>query len=753
MSSADPTSPSSDDLAVLDDPLEQQRFTRYSDRPDGQRLAESALRLSGMHCAACAGLIENAVRGVDGVVSIEVSAAAERAQVRWLTGRTRLARIVGAIRAAGYDAVPDTAIAAREARRQEARAALWRFFVAALCSMQIMMLAAPTYGAHRDAIAPDLRQLLGWGSWVLTLPVLAFSAGPFFAGAWRSLRARRIGMDVPVALGIVVTFVASSGAAFDPGGLFGADIYFDSLSMFVAFLLGGRWLELRARHRVAQVLESTAAAMPATAWRIGSDGVTEEVSVRRLVAQDLVRVPLGGAFPADGELVDDATRADESLLTGESNPVPKQRGDALVGGSINLGSPVTMRVHRVGADTRIEAIAALMRDAMNQRPAAARAADRWAAPFLWGVLVLAAASAMVWQVIDPTRSVWVAVSVLIVTCPCALSLAVPAAMLAAASALARRGVLVQRLDALEGLTRVARVYFDKTGTVTAERLSLRAMTRAATLGAEVSDDELRARAAALARFSTHPMSRALASASAEHRAWADVQEVRGQGLEAFDPERRRWRLGTLEFVEPGVEGASAGEVDGGVWFGPDGHAWVRFDIDEALREDAAETVRALRAAGIEPVLLSGDRSARARRMARQLGIERVIGEATPESKLAEVVQAQERGLCVAMIGDGVNDAPVLARADVSLAMGQGALIARTQADAVLVSGRLGGIVDALATARRTMRVVRQNIVWAIVYNAACVPVALVGALPPWAAGLGMASSSLLVVGNASRLAR
>ncbi len=303
------------------------------------------------------------------------------------------------------------------------------------------------------------------------------------------------------------------------------------------------------------------------------------------------------------------------------------------------------------------------------------------------------------------------------------------------------------------MTRLARVYFDKTGTVTAERLSLRAMTRAATLGAEVSDDELRARAAALARFSTHPMSRALASASAAPRASGDVQEVRGPGLEGFAPERRRWRLGTLEFVEPGVEGASAGEVGGGVWFGPDGHAWVRFDIDEALREDAAETVRALRAAGIEPVLLSGDRSARARRMARQLGIERVIGEATPESKLAEVVQAQERGLCVAMIGDGVNDAPVLARADVSLAMGQGALIARTQADAVLVSGRLGGIVDALATARRTMRVVRQNIVWAIVYNAACVPLALVGALPPWAAGLGMASSSLLVIGNASRLTR
>jgi Cu2+-exporting ATPase len=740
------------DLAVLDDPVEQQRFTRYTDGADGERVADSALRITGMHCAACAGLIEQAALGVEGVLAIEVSAAGERARVRWATGRTRLGHIVAAIRAAGYDALPDAAVTAREARKAEGRKALWRLFVAGFCAMQVMMLATPGYFASGGSLAPDLRELLNWGSWVLTLPVMVFSAGPFFAGAWRSLRQRRIGMDVPVALGIAVTFVASSGATFDPGGLFGREVYFDSLTMFVAFLLAGRWLETRARHRVAQVLEATLAGMPATAWRIEPDGHAVEVSAQRLVAGDRVRVAVGQAFAADGELIEGQTSADEALLTGESAPVAKRSGDAVVAGSINLGAPVVMRVQRVGADTRIEGIVALMRDAMSQRPALARTADRWAAPFLWAVLLLAAASAAFWSLVDPSRAVWVAVAVLIVTCPCALSLAAPSALLAAASALARRGVMLQRLDALEALTQVRRLYLDKTGTVTDERLQLRALQRLP--AAEADDATLRALAASLAAWSTHPLARALAAAApaGDPAAWHAIEEVSGRGLQARDPAGRCWRLGSRDFVDPAATPPDD-DAAAQVWFGREGIAWARFELDEALRSDAADAVAALRARGVEPVLLSGDRQARAQRMARQLGIARVIGEATPETKLAEVAQAQAAGLRVAMVGDGLNDAPVLARADVSLAMGQGAIVARTQADAVLVSGALSGIVAALDTARRTMKVVRQNIVWAVVYNAACVPLAVVGWLPPWAAGLGMAGSSLLVVGNALRLAR
>ncbi|MGL6112607.1 MAG: heavy metal translocating P-type ATPase, partial [Rubrivivax sp.] len=334
------------DVSVLDDPLEQQRFTRWSTDAQGQRMAESTLSLSGMYCAACAGIIEQALVGVDGVSEATVSAAGQRAAVRWDPRKTRPSHLVEAVRRAGYDAAPDAAAPTRELRRAENRQALWRLFVASFCMMQVMMLATPSYVAGPGELSPDLAQLLNWGSWVLSLPVLLFSAGPFFSGMWHSLRQRRISMDVPVALGVAVTFVASTGATFDPGGIFGSEVYFDSMTMFVSFLLGARWLELHARHRAAQSLEAALDSMPQQAQRLLADGRSETVSVMRLAPGDRVRVALGQAFPADGVLAEGSTHADEALLTGESTPVPKASGDALVGGSVNLGAPVTMQVQR-----------------------------------------------------------------------------------------------------------------------------------------------------------------------------------------------------------------------------------------------------------------------------------------------------------------------------------------------------------------------------------------------------------------------
>ncbi|MEN9891288.1 MAG: hypothetical protein RLY78_1583 [Pseudomonadota bacterium] len=756
------------DLAVLDDPVELRRYTRFDTGAGGQTLADSSLRITGMHCAACAGLVEDALRRVPGVIEATVSAAGERARVRWQPALTRASALVQAVRAAGYGALPDAAADAREARRIEQRRALWQLFVAAFCAMQVMMMATPSYVAHGNELEPDLRQLLNWGSWLMSLPVLVFSCGPFFQGAWRSLRARRIGMDVPVALGIAVTFVASSGATFDPQGLFGHEVYFDSMTMFVSFLLGGRLLETRARHRVAQTLEAALEGMPQTAWRVAEDGTVESVSVQRLLPGDRVRVPAGQAFAADGVLIEGRTTADESLLSGESLPVAKEPGSTVVAGSLNLGDPVLMRVERVGDDTRLEAIVALMRDALTQRPALARLADRWAGPFLWAVLVLAAGSAAVWSVIDPSRAVWVAVSVLIVTCPCALSLAVPSALLSAARALARHGVLLQRLDALETLTRIDRLYLDKTGTVTEDRLSLGEVRLLPDAGEGPAGDAsaqrqaaLLAQAAALAGWSGHPLSRALAAAAEPSgTVWSDLREVAGGGLCARDAEGREWRLGSLAHVRPAADGTSPAWAeddvlqDGpAVWLGREGRPLLHVRFDEVLRDGAAQTVAALQAEGLTLCLLSGDRAARARAMAQRLGLRQAIGDATPESKLAEVQAAQAAGHVVAMVGDGINDAPVLAQADISLAMGQGALVARAHADAVLVRGRLDDLLRARALARRTLRVVRQNLGWAAAYNAVCIPLAMAGWLPPWAAGLGMASSSLFVIGNSLRLAR
>lgn len=749
-------------LATLDDPIEQQACTRWYADAQGRRTAETSLLISGMDCAACAGQIESALRCVPGVEKAEVSAAAQRAQVRWDPQATRLSALVQAVRHAGYDAVPDAAAPARSLRQKERRTALWRLFVAAFCAMQIMMFATPAYVAGDGSLEPDLRQLLNWGSWLLSMPVLLFSAGPFFQGAWRALRQRRLGMDVPVALGIAVGFIASSGAAFDPGGLFGHEVYFDSISMFVSFLLAARYLETLARHRAAESLESAVAAMPESARRVMSDGRIETVSVHRLRPGDRVQVALGANFPADGVLLDGATQADESLLTGESGPVRRGQGDEVVGGSVNLGVPVVMRVERVGADTRHGAIVALMHQALTQRPSLARRADAWAAPFLAAVLLLAAVAGVAWWFIDPSRAIAVAVAVLIVTCPCALSLAVPSALVTAAGALARRGVMLQRLDALETLATLDRLFIDKTGTLTDDLPVCTGGRLIDAQGAPLPQAvpaDLMARAVALAAHSEHPLSRAIAAWTAAAGdtpiTWTDVREVPGRGLEGIDLHGHCWRLGQLAWVraEQDLAVLPSSDEASRVHFGPVGQPVLCLSFDEGLRPDAAEAVNALQREGLALTLLSGDNPLRAARLAARLGLTDVRGDAGPEAKLQAVTEAQRRGERVGMIGDGVNDAPVLAQADVSLAMGRGAMVSRLHADAVLTSNRLCDVVAARRLGQRLLRVTRQNLGWAAIYNLACVPLALAGFLPPWAAGLGMALSSLLVVGNSLRLAR
>jgi len=739
-----PTAP----IELIDEPRESARFTRL-DADSGH--AESSLALSGLHCAACAGQIEAALCAVPGVLEARVSASASRATVRWDPRRTRPSALVAAVQGAGYAAAPDTAAAARALRLAEERQWLWRLFVAAFCAMQVMMLATPVYVAEAGTLEPDLALLLHRSAWTLTLPVLLFSATPFFTAAWRSLRAGRLGMDVPVSVGIAVAFVASSGAAFDPQGVFGAEVYFDSLTMFVSFLLAGRWLEARARHRSVDAIERLAMAAPRAAWRLAADGSTQAVPVDSLVPGDRVRVPLGEAFPADGVLVEGRTSVDESLLTGESRPVSKDAGASAVAGSLNLGSVVTLRVERVGADTRFEQIAALMREALTRRPDTVRAADRIAGPFLLAVLLLGAGAAWWWWPTDHAQAVRVAMAVLIVTCPCALSLATPSALVAATSALARRGVLLRRVEALESLARVRHVMLDKTGTVTDTRPELRSLVACVSGLDDAAVQALADRAAVLASSSTHPLSRALLAArpaaASTSVLWTDVHEVPGLGLSALDAQGRRWRLGAPRWWGVAEVGAAS------VCFGPEERPHIAMHFDETLREDAADAVRALRAEGVSITLLSGDEPQRVARLAERLGIEHWVAAATPERKLEALREAQSGDRAVAMVGDGVNDAPVLAQADVSFAMAQGAQIARHAADAVLLGGRVGDVAHALRLARRTRRVMKLNLAWAALYNAACVPLALVGWLPPWAAGLGMALSSLVVVGHSMRLAR
>jgi Cu2+-exporting ATPase len=557
-------------------------------------------------------------------------------------------------------------------------------------------------------------------------------------------------MDVPVALGMGIAFIASSGAAFQPGGPFGSEVYFDSLTMFVSFLLGARFLEMRARHRAEIALENTWSRTPNSVMRVKADGTVEVVSARALKPDDIVRVPVGQAFAADGVITEGATRADEALLTGESRPQDKLIGDAVVAGSMNLGSPVLMRVLRVGADTRYEAIVALVRAARTHKPQLLASADRWAGPFLWGVLLLAAVAGAAWSMVDQSRTLGVVVAVLIVTCPCALSLASPASLLAAAGAMGRKGLLLRRLDAIEALARVDTLFIDKTGTLTEASVLCVPMSHLED-DEDLPRQELTGLAASLAGWSTHPIAVAIRQCfEPAEIAWRDVHEEAGQGLRAVDAQGATWRLGSSRWA--GAEG-HAHARSAACWLSRDGRVLARFDMDDRLRQDARQAIRDLQADGVQVRLLSGDEQARARKVAAAIGIASSQGGLTPEDKLAALHAAQHAGHVVAMVGDGINDAPVLAQADVSFAMGEGAQIARTQADGVLVSNRLGDIVWARAHARKAVTVVRQNLAWAVAYNAACVPLAMAGWLPPWAAGLGMAASSLAVVLNAMRLSK
>ncbi len=741
-------------LKVLDDEQEWSAFSR----PDAARPGcwESNVMIEGMHCAACALTVEDALKSIPGVLSADVSAGSHRAKVVWETQSVLPSRWMQAVRDSGYQAVPANDEFARERRRIEARKALWRLMVAGLCMMQVMMYALPAYIATPGDLSAEMEHLLRWASWVLTLPVILFSCSPFFANAWRDIVHRRVSMDLPVALGMLITFVMSTAGTFDPEGIFGREVYFDSLTMFVFFLLTGRWFELRMRDRTAGALEALMNRLPDTVARQKADGEFERVPIRRLQKGDVIQVLPGEAFPADGMVLRGQTSVDESLLTGESRPVARAVGDVVISGSHNLSAVVLARVDGLGQETRFSQIVSLMESATTSKPHLAKLADTIAKPFLIGVLIAAAAACAFWWGTDPERALMVAVSVLVVTCPCALSLATPAAMLSAAGALAQRGVLVRRLDAFEALAAVDTVMFDKTGTLTRD-----AMVLGTTQAREGQDaEQALAMAAAMAQHSLHPASRALLAAAQQRGLvgqWlaADVAEFPGRGLTASVNRAgvasliNGLRLGSAEHC--GVDSASSDTLQ--VYLSDSQHWLATFELKEDVRPDAVATIAALKERGLHVLLLSGDASEAASRVAQAVGMDDFKGQCSPQDKLDFLRQAQREGHKVAVVGDGLNDGPILAGAHASFAFGQAVPLAQAQADFLVSGSRLADVEVAISLSKRTLTVVRQNLWWAAAYNAICVPLAVAGMLPAWLAGVGMASSSLLVVTNALRLSR
>jgi Cu2+-exporting ATPase len=736
--------PELDELARYDRQALQAQFVR--DVGDGKRAI--TLAIEGMRCAACVWLIERRLADLAGVVEARVLLGAERCDLVWQDSETRLSMLLAEISRLGYRAYPYRPDIRATARRAEYRRSLVRIGIAGLASMQVMMFATSLYAGSLQGMAETYRVFLRWVSALVTLPVLLVSARPFFDGALRDLGNRRLGMDVPVALATVAAYVASLYLTVVDG----AEVYYDSVCMFVFFLLIGRFFEARARDRAAAAVENVLRAAPAMASRLSGVDGCELVSVHELRPEDRVLVRPGETIPADGVVVDGRGSVNEAMLTGEHWPRERGAGDAVTGGTQNGESPLVMRVTRTGAESVLATIVGLVDRAGGERPAVAQMADRVAAYFVPAVLVASAMVALAWWPIDPARAFSSALAVLVVTCPCALSLATPAALTAATSGLLARGLMVARGHVLESLAAATHVVFDKTGTLTLGHFRI---ARCMPVG-DRDEAACRELARALESRSEHPIARAfdpMPRNASIATSVSDVTVAAGMGVEGRIG-AERVRIGAPDWVQAlsTTGGRSAPSEDGNwILLGDVAGPLCWFELEDAERPEARAAVRALGGLGLAVHMVSGDRSSAVRAVADRLGIDEFVGGASAAEKLAHVRRLQEDGAVVVMVGDGVNDAPGLGGAHVSIAMGGGTDLAMSRADSVLLREDLEVIVDAIRRARRTRRVIAENLAWATVYNVVAVPLAALGMIPPYWAAAGMAASSLVVVANALRL--
>ena len=729
-------------MELYDQPALQQGFVASA----GEHLKSASLILEGITCAACVWLNERHVRALEGVTDFQVNYSTHRAHVTWDEQRLQLSDILKAISSIGYIAHPFDPGRQEQVQKKEKSQALRKLFVAGLGTMQVMMLAIAMYAGDYSGMDMNIEQFMRWISFLLTIPVIVYSARGFFTTAWRDLKRAQLSMEVPVSLAIGGAFSASIWHTVQGSG----EIYFDSVCMFSFFLLTSRYLEMGARHKAGQAAEELVKLLPATATRVAEDGAHAVVAVSQLSPGDIVLIKPGETVPADGEVCEGTSSVDESLLTGESLPRSRGIGDALVGGSLNVESPLHMRITSVGEDTLVSGIVRLLDRAQSEKPKLARLADHIAGYFVGALLLVAGAVAIYWALNDPAHAFEITLAVLVVTCPCALSLATPAAVTAATGSLTRLGLLSTRGHVLETLAHADHIVFDKTGTLTRGALSLAAVTP---LGSD-SEQRVQDIAAALSRGSEHPVAKVLALHGQQLPSVQELASQPGNGMQG-SIDGVRYRLGHAAFVAelsasalPPLDSAHLGTQ---VFLGSETGVLARFDLSDRLRNDAVGAVQHLKQLGLTTHIFSGDDPRAVEQVASQLDIDDFRGGMRPDDKLARVRELQAAGHTVVMVGDGVNDAPVLAGADVSVAMGQGAQLAHASADMVALSEHLDMLGEGVLKARATRRIIKQNLAWALGYNLCAVPLAAIGLVAPWMAAIGMSLSSLVVVMNALRL--
>ena len=725
------------------------------------------LRISGLRCAACVQLIEFRARQIKGMQEFTINPSTHKAKLSWNSEQTELKHIIQTIVDLGYAAFPANQTES-EIEQKQKRLALWRLFIAGFAMMQVMMYAFPAYmvpvAEVNGDLTPDQDRLLKLASMLISIPVIVFSALPFFVGAWNNLKQKHIGMDVPVAVGVAVTFIASVWAT-----MFGGAVYFDSAIMFVFLLLGARYIEERVQAKTHAALRVLTELHPTTARRLTAypdRQQFEEIEARFVQEADVLLIAAGEHIPADGIILEGRSECDEALMTGESHPVVKMQNSQVIAGSINLHSALVMRAERVGDSTQLASMLSMMERAAAEKPPLVQLADKHASRFLLIILCVAVLAGLVWWTIAPERALWIALSVIVVTCPCALSLATPGVMSAAIGRMANHGVLVAKGKAIESLAQVRHFVFDKTGTLTHGKLQLVAALAYDEKSAEQSalqNDALQL-GLALASQSMHPVAKSIADALTFRLAQAqalsqrlrveDSVEVPGLGIEA-NLDGRVVRLGNLEFIQTMLNRSISipheyANKTCSLLADQTGVIAI-FVLEDSIREEAKQALQELRDLGAHLYLYSGDNPELVKAVAQELGISEFQGGMSPEQKYLKIKHLQESGEFVAMVGDGMNDGPALSLAQVSIAMGQGAPISQSRSDLLLMSNRLLDLSFAVTVTRKSMSLIRQNLSWAILYNLIAVPAAVLGMLEPWHAALGMSLSSLIVVVNGLRL--
>lgn len=728
------------DWEAFDRPDMLERFALVRDG-----VAEALVYVEGMFCSACAWLIETSLKTMPGVVSVDVSPVTSRVRIRWKPEATAFSRLLQRLVELGYKPQPNTNETVDRPELGERRAALKRLIVACLGMMQVMMFAVALYAGDYQGISPQFEKFFRLVSFIVATPVVFYAGRPFFIGAWRGLRFRQPGMDVPVAIAIGSAYLASVWSML----INASEIWFDSVTMFVFFLTVGRFLEMSARHRATERSVALSQLLPNTAMRV--DGATlTPVATAALQLGDQVMVRPGERVPADGRVLKGQAEVDESLLTGESTPRRRGPDASVIAGSMVLDGAVTVSIDKLGANTTLAAICRSMELARCTRPPLVRMADSIASYIVIALLIVAAAVALAWSFIDPARAFVITLSVLVVTCPCALALATPAAIATASARLAELGLLITDGSAIETLARANRIMFDKTGTLTVGKPGI---TRISIVDASrgFSEDDCLRIAASLERASAHPIARAFSTDNLEP---VDNLSVSAGAGVSGSIGGHTWRIGNAAFASSEAADEAMTKGDAGlsqIHLSCDGQLVAIIELQDALRAGAATQLRALRKLGIEVSLASGDTAMPVRNIAQALGIEDYRHGMSADDKLAWLREHQEAGERVVMVGDGINDAPVLAGADTSVAIGQGALLAHSSAESILLGPTLQPLVDAVQVSRRALTIIRQNLGWAVLYNLTALPLAAMGWVPPWLAAAGMSASSLVVVLNALRL--